>query len=43
LLNKVSQPYLFVSYVLQSIDGEKDPRNLLYTFDLVYQILALYF
>jgi hypothetical protein len=43
LLNQVRQPYFFVSYVLQAIDGEKDPRNLLYTFDLVFEILTLYF
>lgn len=43
LLSQVKQPYFFVSCVLQAIDGEKDPRNLLYTFDLVYQLLTLYF
>ena len=43
LLTKVKQPYLFVSFVLQAIDGEKDPRNLLYTFDLVFFILKVHF
>lgn len=42
LLSNV-QPYLFVSYVLQAIDGEKDPRNLLVTFDLVQHVLTLFF
>jgi DNA repair/transcription protein MET18/MMS19 len=43
LLKKLNQQYLFVSFVLQAIDGEKDPRNLIYTFDLVFYILRVHF
>lgn len=35
-------PALYISAVLSSIDEEKDPRNLMITYDLVFFILKLY-
>lgn len=36
LLNLLSHPSIYVSAVLSGIDEEKDPRNLLITYDLLY-------
>jgi DNA repair/transcription protein MET18/MMS19 len=42
LLSKVENPSLFISAVLGSIDEEKDPRNLLITYDILYFMLRQY-
>jgi hypothetical protein len=38
-LNQVENPSLFISAVLEGIDEEKDPRNLIITYDIIYFML----
>ena len=39
LLNSLDHPSSYISAVLSGIDEEKDPRNLLISYDLLYYIL----
>ncbi len=39
LLGLIDHPTTFISAVLSAVDEEKDPRNLLLTYDLLYMIL----
>ena len=41
LLSKVD-PSLFINAVLSGIENEKDPRNLVISYDLIYFILRIY-
>jgi DNA repair/transcription protein MET18/MMS19 len=42
LLNQVENPSVFISAVLEGIDEEKDPRNLIITYDIIYFMLRQY-
>ena len=42
LLDKVSHPVVFMQSVLEAIEGEKDPRNLLICFDLTHFMLITF-
>jgi len=42
LLNQVENPSVFISAVLEGIDEEKDPRNLIITYDIIYYMLRQY-
>lgn len=42
LLNQIENPSVFISAVLEGIDEEKDPRNLIITYDIIYFILRQY-
>jgi hexokinase len=42
LLSQVEHPATYISAVLSGIDEEKDPRNLLITYDLLYFMLREY-
>ena len=41
-LDKLPNPTLFISAVLSGVEEEKDPRNLLISYDLLYFILRQY-
>lgn len=42
LLSQVENPSTFISAVLAGIDEEKDPRNLIITYDIIYFMLRQY-
>lgn len=42
LLNQIDNPSTFISAVLAGIDEEKDPRNLIMTYDIIYFMLRQY-
>ena len=42
LLNQLENPSSYISAMLSGIDEEKDPRNLLITYDLLYFLLRQY-
>ena len=43
LLDKVKHPIIYVQNVLAAVEDEKDPRNLVMSFDLIYFIITEYF
>ncbi len=42
ILSKIESPAVFISAVLAGIDEEKDPRNLVVTYDIIYFMLRQY-
>lgn len=42
LLHQIENPSTFISAVLAGIDEEKDPRNLIMTYDIIYFMLRQY-
>lgn len=42
MLLKLENPFTYISAILSGIDEEKDPRNLLITYDLLYYLLRQY-
>lgn len=42
LLHQIQNPSTFISAVLAGIDEEKDPRNLIMTYDIIYFMLRQY-
>ena len=43
LLKKIQHPIIFVQNTLAAVEEEKDPRNLMVSFDLIYFIISEYF
>ena len=43
LLQKIQHPIIFVQNTLAAVEEEKDPRNLMISFDLIYFIISEYF
>jgi len=43
LLDQVAHPLHFISSVISGVDSEKDPRNLVISFDLIEFVLRNYF
>jgi len=42
MLNQLDNPATYIGAVLGGIDEEKDPRNLLITYDILYFMLREY-